>query len=215
MLYIFDWDGTLCDSKATITRAMQEAARDLGWTPLEDSVIHNIIGLSLPEALLRLYPYVSEEDRDRVRDAYAANFIAFDQAQPAQFFPQVKSTLELLKSQGHILAVATGKSRRGLDRILGVMGLEGFFHATRCADETVSKPDPLMLHELLNELGMGVDQAVMVGDTEFDMEMAARIQMPRIAVSYGAHHPDRLRAFSPEMCIDNFADILRWRVGKS
>lgn len=210
MLLIFDWDGTLCDSKATITRAMQKAAVDMGWQPLEDAVIHNIIGLGLPEALMRLYPEVSISERSNLRDAYAANFIAFDQEYPARFFPEVKSTLDLLKSKGHQLAVATGKSRRGLDRIFGVMDLSDFFHGTRCADETASKPDPQMLHELLHEFGVDAEESVMVGDTEFDMDMAERIRMPRIAVSYGAHHADRLRAFSPSMCLDNFSEILQW-----
>lgn len=210
MLLIFDWDGTLCDSKATITRAMQQAARDMGWHPLEDPVIHNIIGLGLPEALMRLYPDVSVAERNNLREAYAANFIAFDQQRPASFFPEVKSTLDLLKSQGHQLAVATGKSRRGLDRIFGVMELGDFFHASRCADETASKPDPQMLHELLHEFAVDAEESVMVGDTEFDMDMAERIGMPRIAVSYGAHHADRLRPFSPVMCLDNFSEILKW-----
>jgi phosphoglycolate phosphatase len=210
VLFIFDWDGTLCDSKSTITRAMQQAACDMGWQPLADPEIHEIIGLGLPEALARLYPQVSTEERSLLRDAYAANFIAFDQQQPANFFPDVKQTLDLLKAQGHTLTVATGKSRRGLERIFGVMGLDGFFHASRCADETASKPDPLMLHEILAEFDAAAHEAVMVGDTEFDMDMAARIQMPRIAVSYGAHHPDRLQVFAPEMCLDNFADLLDW-----
>lgn len=210
VLLIFDWDGTLCDSKATITLAMQKAAIDMGWQPLEDSVIHNIIGLGLPEALMRLYPEISTAKRSELRDAYAAHFIAIDQANPAQFFPEVKVTLDTLKSQGHQLAVATGKSRRGLDRIFGVMGLNGFFHASRCADETASKPDPQMLYELLDEFGVEAADTVMVGDTEFDMEMAVSIHMPRIAVSYGAHHSDRLKAFNPELCLDNFATLLQW-----
>lgn len=210
MLLIFDWDGTLCDSTLTITRAMQAAAVDMGWQPLEDHEIHEIIGLGLPEALMRLYPQVSVAERQSLRDAYAHHFVRLDQERPAELFPQVRPTLDWLKAQGHRLAVATGKSRRGLDRIFGVMGLDDYFDASRCADETASKPDPMMLHELLREFDAHPAEAVMVGDTEYDMEMATRIRMPRIAVSYGAHHADRLRAYQPELCLDYFPQLLEW-----
>lgn len=105
------------------------------------------------------------------------------------------------------MAVATGKSRAGLDRVLAALNMQDFFHSSRCADETLSKPHPLMLEELLSEFGLSAHQAVMVGDTEFDMQMAENAAMPRIAVSYGAHHIDRLRAFKPLACLDLFADI--------
>lgn len=210
MLFIFDWDGTLCDSTATITRAMQAAARDMGWEPLVDHEIHEIIGLGLPEALMRLYPQVSTLERQQLRDMYAQRFVEFDQACPAEFFPHVRATLDNLRQQGHILAVATGKSRRGLDRIFGVMGLSDYFHATRCADETASKPNPLMLQQLLQLFEVDANGAVMVGDTEYDMAMARSIQMPRIAVSYGAHHPDRLKTYNPELCLDQFSQLLEW-----
>lgn len=210
MLLIFDWDGTLSDSKAKITKAMQMAASDLGWEPLADHFIHDIIGLGLPEAIHRLYPEVHVSDRGRLRDAYATRFLMLDEACPSDFFPGVKETLESLKQQGHVLTVATGKSRKGLDRIFGVLGFDGFFHATRCADETASKPDPLMLEELLGEFDVAAEEAVMVGDTEYDMEMARRIGMPRIAVSYGAHHIDRLHAYEPAFCLDRFDGLLAW-----
>lgn len=210
MLFIFDWDGTLSDSKATITKSMQLAAEDLGWMPLADHQVHNIIGLGLPEAIHRLYPDFSLSDRQRLRDAYAARFLMLDEACPSSFFPGVTETLHYLKEQGHTLAVATGKSRRGLDRIFGVMGMDDFFHATRCADETASKPNPLMLEELLSEFRARPEEAVMIGDTEYDMDMAQRIAMPRIAVSYGAHHIERLHPYGPMLCLDQFDDLLRW-----
>lgn len=216
MLFIFDWDGTLSDSKAKITKAMQLAAKDLGWVPLDDHLIHNIIGLGLPEAIHRLYPDVSVADRQRLRDAYAAHFLMLDEARPSDFFPGVADTLHYLKAQGHTLTIATGKSRKGLDRIFGVLGLSDFFHATRCADETASKPDPLMLHELLLEFGVGAEDAVMIGDTEYDMEMAKNIAMPRIAVSYGAHHVERLHVYEPVLCLDQFDELLAWeRLGQA
>lgn len=210
MLLIFDWDGTLSDSKAKITRAMQMAAGDLGWEPLADHLIHDIIGLGLPEAIHQLYPDVRVEDRSKLRDAYAARFLMLDEARPSDFFPGVKETLGSLKAQGHILAVATGKSRKGLDRIFGVLGLSNFFHATRCADETASKPNPLMLEELLKEFDVSASDAVMIGDTEYDMEMAKRIGMPRIAVSYGAHSIERLHGYEPAICLDRFDGLLAW-----
>ena len=189
---------------------MQLAARDIGWVPLGDHTIHNIIGLGLPEAIHRLYPGANLSERQRLRDAYVSHFLSLDEACPSDFFPGVMSTLRHLKADGHTLTIATGKSRKGLDRIFGVLGLADFFHASRCADETASKPDPLMLAELLNEFGVAPDAAVMIGDTEYDMEMAQRINMPRIAVSYGAHHIDRLHGYQPELCLDQFDQLLSW-----
>lgn len=210
MLFIFDWDGTLSDSKAKITKAMQLAAQDMGWLPLDDHHIHNIIGLGLPEAIQCLYPDVDLVGRQRLRDAYAVHFLSLDEACPSDFFPGVMDTLHRLKTDGHTLTIATGKSRKGLDRIFGVLGVADFFHATRCADETASKPEPLMLEELLCEFGADASEAVMIGDTEYDMEMARRINMPRIAVSYGAHHIERLHSYRPELCLDQFDQLLAW-----
>ncbi len=211
MLFIFDWDGTLIDSKAKITQSMQFAACDMGWEPLEDALIHNIIGLGLPEAILHLYPQVSASERRRLRDFYAANFVRLDEEKASDFFPQVTRTLEILREDGHLLAIATGKSRKGLDRILDDFGMTGYFDATRCADETASKPHPLMLEQLLAEFGYEARDSVMIGDTEYDMDMAMRIEMPRIAVSYGAHHIDRLHQYEPELCIHQFDQLLSWR----
>jgi len=210
LLFIFDWDGTLIDSKAKITRSMQLAASDMGWEPLEDTLIHNIIGLGLPEAILRLYPQVSDLERARLRDFYAANFIRLDEEKSSDFFPVVTETLEALRNQGHLLTIATGKSRKGLDRILGDLGMINYFDATRCADETASKPHPLMLNQLLKHFDLQAQDAVMIGDTEYDMEMARCIEMPRIAVSYGAHHIDRLHQYEPELCLDQFDELLAW-----
>ncbi|MFO1387645.1 HAD-IA family hydrolase [Cellvibrio sp.] len=215
MLFIFDWDGTLIDSKAKITLSMQLAAQNMGWEPLEDHLIHNIIGLGLPEAIFRLYPHISDTERARLRDFYAANFIRLDQEKSSDFFPLVPETLASLRSQGHLLSIATGKSRKGLDRILGDLSMETYFDATRCADETASKPHPLMLEQLLAHFDVAPKDAVMIGDTEYDMEMARCINMPRIAVSYGAHHIDRLHPYDPELCLDQFDQLLEWHRIKS
>lgn len=211
MLLIFDWDGTLSDSTGKITSAMQMAAEDLGWEIPEDHEVHNIIGLGLPEAIASLFPERAEIERQRLRERYAAHYVELDQQSPSALFPAVQETLEHLRSEGHRLTVATGKSRRGLDRILTGLGMSSFFHATRCADETASKPHPLMLEQLLTEFSVPSVEAVMVGDTEYDMAMARTIDMPRIAVSYGAHHVDRLHPYEPELCMDRFDELLKWK----
>ncbi|MFT5083876.1 MAG: phosphoglycolate phosphatase [Lentisphaeria bacterium] len=207
MFFIFDWDGTICDSTAKIVRCMQMAAEDANLSILDDDVIKNIIGLGLPEAIVALYPEIQADDIKELRAAYANHFVRED-TQPSPFFPGVMETLETLRDSGYTLAIATGKSRRGLDRVLKNVKLGSFFNATRCADETASKPNPLMLNELLAEFSVDVHDAVMVGDTEYDMAMASEIRMRKIAVSYGAHHIDRLKKHHPIMCIDNFKEML-------
>lgn len=210
MLLIFDWDGTLSDSTGLITQAMQRSAEDLGWPVPEAPAVHDIIGLGLPEALHRLFPDQDDEGHGRLRDRYRANYLRADQAQPSELFPEVLETLTRLRDAGHQMAVATGKSRVGLDRVLKAMGLERFFHATRCADETASKPHPLMLRQLLEEMAQEPSAAVMVGDTEYDMEMGRRAGMDRIAVSYGAHSIERLHPYEPALCLDQFGELLGW-----
>ncbi len=210
MFYIFDWDGTLSDSAAKITMCMQLAAKELGQEARSADQIRNIIGLGLPEAIRTLYPEITQITQHAFRDAYSHNFTLHDQ-QPSEFFPAVMETLTQLRDNGCALAVATGKSRRGLDRVLGRLGLADFFHYSRCADETASKPDPLMLQELLDEASCSVEQAVMVGDTEWDMRMADNIGMPKIAVSYGAHDKQRLLDLKPDLFIDSFETVLEWR----
>lgn len=212
MLLIFDWDGTLSDSTGKITHAMQLATEDMGWPIPDDKTVHNIIGLGLPEAIRVLFPQVSDqEELVRVRERYAFHFLYLDQQQSSALFPTVLETLENLQSSGHQLAIATGKSRRGLDRILTNLGMTTFFHGSRCADETMSKPHPLMLEQLLAEFSTVAEDAVMIGDTEYDMDMARQINMPRIAVSYGAHHLDRLHIYEPELWLDQFDQLLAWQ----
>jgi len=126
-------------------------------------------------------------------------------------FPGVLATLQKLKGQEFHLAIATGKSRRGLDRVLAQLDLLDFFDATRCADETRSKPHPQMLHELLDELRMSAEQAVMIGDTEYDLAMARSAGMPRIAVDYGAHAIERLLPYEPALVLTEFAQLLAYR----
>ena len=210
MLFIFDWDGTLSNSTPKIVRSMQRAADDVGLPVLSDEAVKNIIGLGLPEATHVLYPDISAEALESLRASYAKHYLDDEEKDPP-FFPGVLETLHSLRDQGHTLAIATGKSRRGLDRVLQSLKLETFFDGSRCADETASKPHPLMLHQLMEEFGTPAEESVMVGDTEYDMNMARQAFMARIAVSYGAHHIDRLRPFEPELCLDHFPHILGWR----
>ncbi|HET8711422.1 MAG TPA: HAD-IA family hydrolase [Spongiibacteraceae bacterium] len=210
MLFIFDWDGTLIDSTGHIIGAMQEAARELRLPVLSSASVQNIIGLGLPEAILALYPELDEAARHELKLGYAKHYIALNE-EPPELFAGVADTLDRLKSEGHSLAVATGKNRRGLQRVLGQLDMLDYFHATRCADEAQSKPHPQMLHELLAELAMPAEQAVMIGDTEYDMAMAREAGMARIGVDYGAHEVERLLRYAPDLILSDFPALLGWQ----
>lgn len=206
-LFVFDWDGTLIDSVSRIVSCMSLAAGDAGLPLRSDAQYSDVIGLGLPQAIATLYPDLSVELALAFRDRYADRFMEAD-TEPSAFFDGALETLRTLKGEGHLLAVATGKSRRGLERVMGRHGLAGFFHATRCADETASKPDPLMLHQIFSELGVAPGDALMVGDTEFDLDMAARAGARSVGVSYGVHSPERLLRHGPERIISALADLL-------
>jgi phosphoglycolate phosphatase len=207
MLFVFDWDGTLIDSAAKIVACMQQAAMDMRLDVLEPHEIRNIIGLGLPEAIQTLYPLLEPAGVLEYKRRYSEHFVAADQIL-CPLFPGAGETLAALKADGHRIAVATGKSRRGLARALTQQGWQDLFDTSRCADETASKPDPRMLNEILLELGVRAEAAVMVGDTEFDMAMAQRADVARIAVTYGAHEVERLLRYTPELCIDHLPLII-------
>ncbi|MFT7403728.1 HAD-IA family hydrolase [Zhongshania sp.] len=207
MLIIFDWDGTILDSSDKIVFCMQQGARDFGVASRDSEEIRNIIGLELSLAIAYLYPELNKVAVEGVRACYVQCFIEADK-QPCQLFPGVESTLHTLKGAGHDLCVATGKSRRGLDRVFAGLGISALFSGSRCADETASKPDPLMLQQLCGERGINPIDAVMVGDTEYDLEMASRIAMPRIGVSYGVHSVERLMRWKPLSVVDEFSMLL-------
>jgi phosphoglycolate phosphatase len=209
VFFIFDWDGTLCDSLDKIVFAAQSAAAEVGLPVPSVLEAKEIIGLSLTNAVEQLFPGISVTKRDAMAASYG-KFFNYKDGPEMKFFPGVKDTLDALREDGHRIAIATGKSRRGLNKIFDEMDLQNYFHASRCADETASKPHPQMLQELLHEAGVKVDAAIMIGDTEFDMAMARTIDMRRMAVSYGAHHIDRLKTFDPVLCIDQFPQLLHW-----
>ena len=208
-LIIFDWDGTLMDSTGRIVSCLARAAADVALPPLPPSQLQSIIGLGLYEAIRVLYPAADEVLVEAMRERYAVHFIAAEQ-QPSPLFPGALHTLEALRAQGLQLAVATGKSRKGLDRVWRNTGLDRYFHTSRCADETRSKPHPDMVHAILDELACPPARALVVGDTGFDMEMAARAGVDRVGVVYGAHEVALLEPHGPLALLERIDALLPW-----
>ena len=208
-LVIFDWDGTLMDSAAKIIRCMQIAARQCDVpVPSDDEVAH-IIGISLKPAIMQLFDTNDEALTERLRLAYKDAFIGAD-ATPCPLFDGTETMLNALHSRGVILAVATGKARRGLDRAWQNTGTGHFFAASRTADEAHSKPSPDMLLQLLEELQLSAGEAVMVGDTIYDMQMAEAIGMDRAGVSYGVHAAVNLEKHHPEIIVHSIGELHQW-----
>lgn len=207
-LIIFDWDGTLSDSTGRIVDCIHHAARETGLPPVTDDQARHIIGLGLTEALEALWPGVESHHIGSMRDAYADHFVSGSQVQ-MDFFEGVAALLDDLRSTRH-LAVATGKSRRGLDRILAELDVGHHFRITRCADETRSKPHPLMLEEILAETGYSTDQALMVGDTSYDLDMARAAGLDCLAVTYGAHSEEHLSTCRPVGVCRSITELRNW-----
>lgn len=209
-LVIFDWDGTLMDSAPKIVACMQAAARELQWEVPSVDAVRDIIGLGLPEAVAALFPGVTPAQQDRLREVYGHQFRAADRV-PSPFFAGVIDGIaRLRRDTGCRLAVATGKSRRGLERVFANESCGDWFIASRTADLTLSKPHPQMLEELLVECDVSVEEAVMIGDTEYDLEMARAIGMDRVAVTYGVHECQRLMRSEPCLVADDFPAIVDW-----
>ncbi len=208
-LLIFDWDGTLMDSEARIVACMETAAEDLRLEKPDKDAIRDIIGLGLEEAIGRLFPDCHPKTRQRLAKRYRHHFLASDTT-PAPLFAGVTTMLRDLKQRGHWLAVATGKGRAGLQKVLHDTGLEQMFLTTRCAGDTASKPNPQMLFELLEETGVEARQALMIGDTEYDLQMAQNASMTALAVGYGVHEKERLLRHEPIACVDDVAALHDW-----
>lgn len=200
-LVVFDWDGTLMDSTGQIVAAATRAIAQLGLPERPPEAIRDIIGLGLRESWQRLFPELGPDTFLPFVEAYRQHFFA-PELQTARLFDKAAEVVTELAGRGFLLAVATGKSRRGLDRDLAASGLERFMAGSRTADETRSKPHPDMLLELMNGLGVSPAGTLMVGDTEWDLEMARRAGVGAIAVSYGAHAAERLQSCAPLACID-------------
>lgn len=212
-LIVFDWDGTLMDSEGRIVACLQQAARDLGREVPPAGRAREVIGLGLRQAVARLFPDASDSEVQALSDAYRRHFLA-DELAHSELFPGARELLEELAEAGRFLAVATGKSRRGLEKELDLTGLRDLFHVTRCADETFSKPNPQMLLEILDYTGREPAQAVVVGDTEFDMQMAANAGTPAVGVGHGVHSADRLLGAGALTVLDDLAALGSWLAGQ-
>ena len=209
-LLIFDWDGTLVDSIGRIVASLRQAADACGLPQLSDERLKGIIGLGMVEAITDLYPDLREAALvERFRRAYSEHYLLLEN-QPSALFPGVQEALDSFRSQGYRLAVATGKSRHGLHKVLEGRNWLDYFDVTRCADETASKPDPLMLHEILAHCRMRPEQALMVGDSLFDLQMAHRADMHSVAVGHGAQPLALLQGESPNLAINHFDELRAW-----
>ena len=209
-LLVFDWDGTLIDSAQTIVACIQAACRDLGLPVPEDARASHVIGLGLQDALSYAIPGLPRDDYARVVESYRKHFFARDPDIP--LFPGTRAMLAGLREHGHILAIATGKSRAGLARALDSTGLQSFFAASRCADQCVSKPAPDMIRELMEELGVDEANTLMIGDTVHDLQMAANAGVHAVGVSHGAHPKRELVALAPLACVESIDELTRWLI---
>jgi phosphoglycolate phosphatase len=207
-LIVFDWDGTLMDSAAMIVDSVQAAARDLGLEPPTDERARHIIGLGLGDALRHAMPDLPEDHYPELVERYRHHYLSRDHQ--LVLFAGADTLIRQLAENGFRLGVATGKSRKGLDRALIHSGLGDYFHGTRCADECHSKPHPQMIEELMDEFAVSPAQTLMIGDTTHDLLMAHNAGVDAVAVSYGAHTRDNLAEVQYRYCADSVADLQAW-----
>ena len=207
-LLVFDWDGTLLDSTAAIVDAIQAACRDLGQPEPPDENARQVIGLGLAEALRHSVPGLHEDQFPQMVDRYRYHYLSRDHE--LRLFDGIGELISRLHASGFLLAVATGKSRRGLDRSLSQSGLRAYFSASRCADECFSKPHPQMLEELMAEFVVPPERTLMIGDTTHDLQMAINAGVAGLAVDYGAHSAPALDALKPLARLPSIAELARW-----
>lgn len=207
-LIVFDWDGTLMDSAGMIVHCVQAAARDIGVTAPSEERARHIIGLGLVDALRHALPDLPEDHYGELAERYRHHYLSRDHE--LALFAGADALVRRLAGSGILLGVATGKSRRGLDRALEHSGLGACFHATRCADECHSKPHPQMLEELMEEFAVSPAATLMIGDTTHDLLMAQNAGVAAVAVSYGAHRRDVLEAVAPLYCADSVCGLAAW-----
>ncbi len=207
-LIVFDWDGTLMDSTTAIVASIQAAARDLGIQAPSDERARHIIGLGLLDALRHALPDLPTERYHEVAERYRHHYLSRDQ--DLLLFDGAAALIEELKLAGHYLAVATGKTRKGLDRAFEVSGMGTRFDASRCADECHSKPHPQMIEELMTEFAVGPDATLMIGDTTHDLMMARNAGVAALGVAYGAHSRAVLEAQAPLYCAGDVAELAAW-----
>ena len=207
-LIAFDWDGTLFDSTAIITRSIQEAVRDVGGTVPSDKAASYVIGMALGQALAHAAPDVPPEKYPALGERYRFHYMSHQN--DLSLFAGVLELLADLKARHHWLTVATGKSRRGLDEVLHTVQLKGVFDGSRTADETAGKPNPRMLHELMREFGVEPERTLMIGDTTHDLQMALNAGCASVGVSYGAHEPEAFHALRPLHVAHSVRELHDW-----
>ena len=207
-LIAFDWDGTLFDSTAIIVRCIQAAVRDVGGTVPTDKEAAYVIGMGLMQALAHAAPDVPPEKYTELGNRYRFHYIQHQD--DLSLFDGVLPLLNDLRERGHLLAVATGKSRRGLDEALHSVDLRGVFDGSRTADQTAGKPHPLMLKELMAEFDVAPERLLMIGDTTHDLQMAVNAGCASVGVSYGAHEPDAFHALNPLAVAHSVRELHDW-----
>ena len=207
-LIVFDWDGTVMDSTAVIAGSIQAACRDLGLAIPADETARHVIGLGLSEALRHAVPDLPEHRRGELVERYRHHFLSQENAMP--LFAQAQETIAELRTAGHMLAVATGKSRHGLQRAMQASGMQSYFHASRTADETFSKPHPAMLLEIMDELDVMPQRTLMVGDTTHDLQMARNAGVDALGMTHGAHPESQLRELEPLALLQDFSALRAW-----
>lgn len=212
-LIVFDWDGTLMDSTGHIVTCMQQAILQLDLAPLNDSAISHIIGLGLNEAAYALYPDASAATISLLADTYRDIWLGNPLNTP--LFANAYHLLQSLNDQNYFLGVATGKSRSGLDKVLASSQLGPLFHATRCAGECHSKPHPQMLEELITYFGVDADKTLMIGDTEYDLQMAHNAGAHSLGISHGAHGVETLQACNPKGIVADLHQAEQWLINLS
>ena len=208
-LIVFDWDGTLMDSAAHIVACLQNVITELSLEPKTDNELKNIIGLGLREAFVALYPQADDKELTSLTQHYREHF--FDQnATPCELFDGARELVEELETKNYFLAVITGKGRNGLDKVLNETGMGKHFPVTRCADESHSKPHPQMMLDVIDYYGVNANQAIMIGDSEYDLQMANNANARSVAVTYGVHEKQRLLDCKPITCIDSVSELHNW-----
>lgn len=197
------------NSEHRIVTCIQQAARDLNLEVPSNDRAKDIIGLGLLEAVARLFGTTEPTEVDAIANAYRGHFLG-DAVAPSELFDGAEHLLKTLSESGHLLAVATGKSRRGLDKDFASSGLGHYFDTSRCADETHSKPHPQMMLDILDRLGVEAQRALMIGDTEYDMQLAVNAGTHGLGISHGVHEKQRLLDNGALHCVDSLPEILEW-----
>ena len=207
-MIVFDWDGTLFDSAAVIADCIQQAAREMALPVPDRETASHVIGLGLNDSLRHAMPTLPPERYQEFLALYRGYFL--EREDSLSLFAGVPELLAELRERGHQLAVATGKPRRGLERAFQASGIGPLFAASRCGDETRSKPDPMMLLELMRELRLGASDLLMIGDTSHDLGMARSAGVDAVAVCYGAHPMESLSAWQPRACVGSVEELRQW-----